>query len=137
MTDQSNTEQNSTGQNSAGENSIGENSTGPEGVDPEFAPDGLGTGGFGDEGVGTDLPSDGVPGVTANDSATATPGGTRSGAESDPERKLANGGEDPGAGRQGPMVDDASIDWSELDGGAAPAGIPTDPQPTDGDAPAP
>lgn len=104
--------------------------TGPEGVDPEFAPDGLGTGGFGDDGVGTDLPGD-----DANDSARATGGGLPEGAD---ERT-----EDPGAGRQGPMVDDASIDWSQLDGAGkggaeeAPAGIPTDPQPTDGEAPAP
>jgi hypothetical protein len=110
-------------------------STGPEGADPEFAPDGLGTGGFGDEGLGTDLGSDDAsddrPGDAANRTDEATPGGTRGDAD------VANHGDDPGAGRQGPMVSDAAIDWSALEGGSAPAGIPTDPEPTDGDAPAP
>jgi hypothetical protein len=106
-----------------------QSSTGPEGVDPELAPDGLGTGGFGDDGVGTDLPGD-----AASDSATATGGGLPDDADARTE--------DPGAGRQGPMVDDASIDWSQLDGAGnagagAPAGLPTDAQPTDGEAPAP
>ncbi len=113
-----------------------ESSTGPEGVDPEFAPDDLGTGGFGNDGVGTDLPGD-----AANDSARATPGGTADDSRTNEEVEETATGDsgDPGAGRQGPMVDDASIDWNALegDGSSAPAGIPTDAEPTDGEAPAP
>ncbi|RWZ55070.1 hypothetical protein ELQ92_15725 [Labedella populi] len=116
-----------------------QSSTGPEGVDPELAPDGLGTGGFGDDGVGTALPGD-----DANDSATATGGGLPDGRDgADGPDGAGERTDDPGAGRQGPMVDDASIDWSQLDGAGdgagtgAPAGLPTDAQPTDGEAPAP
>lgn len=56
--------------------------------------------------------------------------GTRSNEEV--EEKAVDGESE----RQGPMVDDASIDWSAIDGGGAPAGIPTDPEPTEGNAPA-
>jgi len=112
-----------------------QSSTGPEGVDPEFAPEGLGTGGLGDDGLGTGLGSDDasndLPGDAANRTDEATPGGLPADAD------VANDGNDPGAGRHGPMVSDAAIDWSALEGGSAPSGIPTDPEPTDGDAPAP
>jgi len=100
-----------------------QSSTGPEGVDPELAPEGLGTGGFGDEGLGTDLGDDDArPSEGADRSDSATPGGA---------------GSDETTGGHGPMVSDAAIDWSAFGGGSAPAGVPTDPEPTDGDAPAP
>lgn len=85
--------------------------TGPESVDPEFAPDGLGTGGFGDDGLGTDLPEgDDLPGSGADRMEEATPGGSRS------NEAVEEKADDPSAERHGPMVDDASIDWSKLDG---------------------
>ena len=114
-----------------------QSSTGPEGVDAELGPDGLGTGGFGDDGLGTDLDGD-APGAAADRMDEATPGGTTSDAA---DGRTANDGNDPGAGRHGPMVDDASIDWSAIEGsgaegsGSAP-GIPTDAEPADGPAPA-
>lgn len=74
-----------------------------------------------------DLPTDSG---STDRTDVATPGGAPADAE------VANDGDDPGAGKQGPMVSDAAIDWSTLDGGAAPSGLPTDPEPTDGNAPA-
>lgn len=69
--------------------------------------------GSGDDGLGTDLESDGA--------------GTRSNEEVE---EKAEHGDEQRSGGHGPMVSDAAIDWTAL-------GAPTDPEPTDGTAPAP
>jgi hypothetical protein len=72
-----------------------------------------------------------------SDAATAggTAGGTRSNDDAEPR---ANHGDDPGAGRQGPMVSDAAIDWTALggsgDAGDAVPGAAPRPESADGDA---